>query len=169
MKIKAATAAEICAKFNPPRKARALLRPGITPLDFMNALVAHEEYVAGIDFLAHALPVREAIWWGCLCMQHACGDNLTPVDKAAAIAAVRWVDQPTEERRTAAMAPADAANPASPAGTLARAASQAAGDPRSSIANAVHLASVKGGGAAMTGRQRSYIEMGIAIANGKFI
>jgi hypothetical protein len=169
MKIKATTAAEVCAQFDLPRKARALLRPGITPPEFMNALLAHQEFIAGIDFLAHALPVREAVWWGCLCMQHACGDNLTSVDRAAAIAAVRWVDEPTEESRAAATAPADAADPASPAGTLARAASQAAGDPCGSIANAVHLASVKSGGAAMNGRQRSYVELGIAIANGKFI
>lgn len=169
MKIKATTAAEVCAQFDLPRKARALLRPGIAPPEFMNALLAHQEFAAGIDFLAYALPVREAVWWGCLCMQHACGDKLTPVDKSAAIAAVRWVDQPTEETRAAAIAPAQAAGPASPAGTLARAVSQAAGDPRSSIANAVHLASVKAGGAAMCGRQKSYIELGIAIANGKFI
>jgi hypothetical protein len=169
MKIKATTAAEVCAQFDLPRKARALLRPGIAPPEFMNALLAHQEYIAGIDFLAHALPVREAVWWGCLCMQHACGDNLTSVDKAAAIAAVRWIEQPTEENRTAAMAPADAAGPSSPAGTLARAASLAADDPRRSIANAVHLASVKGGADRMSARQRSYFELGIAVADEKVL
>ena len=51
MKIKATTAAEVCAQFDLPRKARALLRPGIAPLDFMNALLAHQEHKAGIDFL----------------------------------------------------------------------------------------------------------------------
>lgn len=131
--------------------------------------MTHEEYIAGIDFLAHALPARDGIWWGCLCMQHACGDTLTPADKAAALAAIRWIDQPSGENRTAAVAPADAAGPSSPAGTLARAASLAADDPQRTIANAVHLASVKAGGARMTGRQRSYFELGIAIANGKFI
>jgi hypothetical protein len=168
MKIKATTAAEVCAQFDLPRKARVLLRPGITPPEFMNALLAHKEFIAGIDFLAHALPIQEGIWWGCLCMQHACGDKLSPADKAAAIAAVRWIDQPTRENRTAAEAPADAAGPSSPAGTLARAASLAADDPRRSIANAVHLASVKGGAARMGGRQRSYFELGVAIAQGKF-
>jgi hypothetical protein len=38
----------------------------------------------GIDFIAHALPAREAVWWGCLCLQHACGSNLSPADKAPA-------------------------------------------------------------------------------------
>ena len=41
------------------------------PNEFVEALVANKQYVAAIDFIAHALPAREAIWWGCLCLQHA--------------------------------------------------------------------------------------------------
>src|SRR6202166_4505677 len=127
--IQAATAAEICANFDLAGAAKKLLRDGMTPQEFVTVLVENKRFLEAIDFMAHALPVRETIWWGCLCMQHALGDNLTPVDKAAAMAAVRWIEQPTEENRTAAMAPADAAGPSSPAGTLARAASLAADDP----------------------------------------
>jgi len=175
MRIQAATAAEICAQFDLPREARALLRPDIAPSEFMDALLAHQEYEAGIDFLAHALPARYAIWWGCLCMQHACGDGLAPAERDAAIAAIRWILEPTEASRTAAMAPADAAGPTSVAGTLARAASEVADDPRSPIANAVHvanavhLASIRGDPAGMRRRQRSYMELGIGVANDKFI
>jgi len=175
MRIQAATAAEICTRFHMPRSARVLLRPEIAPAEFMDALLAHQEYEAGIEFLAHALPARYAVWWGCLCMQHACGEDLAPKDKDAAIAAIRWILEPTEQSRRTAMALADAAGPTSLAGTLARAASEVAGDPRSPIpnafhvANAVHLASVKGDPAGMRRRQRSYMELGIGIANDKFI
>src|SRR5579872_4182904 len=107
IKINAATAVEICACFQVPRDAFALLREGMAPREYLQALLAAKKYVAGIDFLAHALPLREGIWWGCLCLQHAFGDALPPVDRAAAIAAVQWVLRPGEEVRAAARAPAE--------------------------------------------------------------
>jgi hypothetical protein len=63
-----------------------------------------------------------------LCLQHACGDSLSPQDKAAAKAAVQWILEPTEENRAATKMPAEAAGPASPTGALARAANQTGGN-----------------------------------------
>jgi hypothetical protein len=116
------TAAHICAHFNLEEETEPLLRDGMGPREFVEALLANKQYAAGIDFMAHALPSREAVWWGCLCLQHACGSSLSTKDKAAAKAALQWVLQPNEENRAAAKAPAEAAGPASPAGALARAA-----------------------------------------------
>jgi hypothetical protein len=182
MKIKAATAAEICAHFNLPKEARALLRDGIAPREFADDLLANKQHVAGIDFIAHGLPAREAIWWGCLCMQHAYGDELAPADKAAASAAVRWVLQPTEENRTAAKAPAEVAGAATTAGSLAGAVSHTASSaapsngpppapfaPSKLVATAIKLASIKGDPARMAHRQRSFFELGIGVAEGKFL
>jgi hypothetical protein len=76
-------------------------------------------------------PAREAIWWGCMCLQHACGDSLSLTEKAACRAAVQWVLQPTEENRAAAKAPADKAGPTNPAGALAAAAKPNRGQPAS--------------------------------------
>jgi hypothetical protein len=128
IKVNGATVAEICARFDLKPEARPLRRDGMEPRALVEALLANKQYTAGIDFIAHALPAREAIWWGCLCLQHAYGNDLSAPDKAADQAAVQWVLEPTEENRAAAKAPAEAAGHASPAGALARAANQTGGN-----------------------------------------
>src|SRR5260370_28441835 len=109
VKIKVSTAAEICARFELEEEVQPLLRDGIVPREFVDALMADRQYLAGIDFMAHGLPPREAIWWGCLCLQHASGDKLSELDKAACRAAVRWVVEPVEENRLGAKEPASRA------------------------------------------------------------
>jgi hypothetical protein len=172
IKVAATTAEEVCARFNVPGEAKALLRNGMGPLQFLDALAAKKLYADGIDFLAHALPPREGIWWGCLCLQHACGSALAPSEKAACIAAVRWVMQPTEENRVAAKAPADAIGMSSPAGALAMAANGGAAPgpfaPAKAVAMAVKLAALKSPPAAIMQTQRSYLQLGVGVAAGKF-
>ncbi len=181
-KIRAATAAEVCANFDLDGEGRKLLRNGMTPQEFVTALIEKKRNVTAIDFMAHALPVREGIWWGCLCMQHALGDGLSPLDRAAATAAVQWVMRPTEENRTAAKAPAEAADPMSPAGPLAMAANQTGGSifppnlpfkphppfaPAKAVARAVKLASLKTEPASLAKTQRRYVELAMQIAEGR--
>ena len=183
IKIKAATAAEICAHFDLTKEARALLAEGMGPGKFLEALVAKKQYVPGIEFLAHALPAREAIWWGCLCLQHACGDELSAEEKAACKAAVRWILQPTEENRAAARAPAEEAGAASPAGHLAKATYHTGGNvappkappkapgpfaPAQSVATSVKLACAKANPAKMIETQRLFVELGMRIGEGRF-
>ena len=179
-KITAASAAEICARFNLPPEAKPLLREGMPPGEFVDALIAHKQYVAGIDFLCHALPPREAVWWGCLCMQHASEGEFPPPEKAAAIAAVRWVLQPTEENRAAAKTPGEIAGAATPAGALAGAVNQTGAAPTppdgppslvwaKTVATAVKLASIKGDPARILHRQRALLELGIGVAEGRYL
>ncbi len=182
VKVKAATAGEICACFDLKPEARPLLYDGMGPNEFVEALVAKKQYIAAIDFVAHALPAREAIWWGCLCLQHATGGNLSPLDKAACAAAVQWVIQPTEENRAAAQAPAQAAGTLSAAGQLAMAASQtdmnftapnAPAPPGPSaaakaVAGAVKIATTKADPVKIVETQRLFVELGIGVAEGRF-
>ena len=155
----------------------------MSPAEFVAALIEQQKYVDGMDFMAHALPPREGIWWGCLCMQHAIGAGLAGPDKAAARAAVQWVMRPTEENRAAA-SPAEGAPPPSVAGALARAANQTGGNvnppgmppkapapyaPAAAVAMAVKLASTKSEPANMLKTQRSYVELGIEVAKGRFL
>jgi hypothetical protein len=182
VKIGAATAAEICAHLTLLKEVKQLLRDGMNPQDFLAALIEKKKYVDAIHFMAHALPMREGIWWGCLCLQHACGDGLNPPDRAAATAAVQWVMQPTEENRTAAKAPADAAPPPSVAGALAMATFQTGGSilppnlpptppapfaAAKAIALAVTLASIKTEPPKIARMQRSYVELAVEIAEGR--
>jgi hypothetical protein len=184
VKIQAATAAEICARFPLTKEARALVQDGMGPLPFIEALMANKQYIAGIEFLAHALPPREALWWGCLCFQHACGNEMAPADKAAATAAVQWVLRPEDSSRTAAKVQAEAAGPASVAGVLAMAAYQTGpgvvapgGLPipaqpfaaARSVANAVKLACTKSDPARIIQTQRSFVELGVGVAAGLFM
>jgi len=173
IKVTAATAAEVCQRFDVSREARELLANGMGPWQFVETLAAKKRYVEGIDFLAHALPAREGVWWGCLCLQHASGDSLTPTERAACVAAVRWVIQPTEENRMAAKAPADAAGMGTPAGALAMAANgglppQEPFAPAKAVAMAVKLATLKSPPVAVMETQRSYLQLGIGVAAGKF-
>lgn len=182
-KIKAATAAEICANFDLKKEARPLLLEGMSPRKFLEALVAKKQFIAGIDFLSHALPPREAIWWGCLCLQHACGNELSEADKEACKAAVRWILQPTEENRAAARTPAETAGPASAAGHLAFAAHHTGGNiappkappvapgpfaPAKAVANAVKLASTKAEPAKIAETQRLFLELGMGVSEGRY-
>jgi hypothetical protein len=168
-KIPVATAAEICAKFNLPGDARGLLEDGMPPGAFIEALLAKQKFVAAVDFMAHALPLREGIWWGCLCMQHGYGDNLTAAERAAAIAAVQWVFEPGEETRAAAKSPAEAAGPATPAGALAMAVSLAGPPSLKAVANAVKLASIKVEPIQIANVQRAFVELGLEVAEGQHL
>lgn len=183
-KVQAATAAEVCSHFSLEPAAKALLRDGIGPREFAEALARNKHNVAGIDFIAHALPAREAIWWGCLCLQHACGNALSDLERTACSAAVRWVLQPTDENRASARVPADAAGPGTPAGALAAAANQTGGNvapagappmapapfaPAKAVAIAVKLASTEGDPARMIETQRAFFELGVGVAEGRYI
>jgi hypothetical protein len=187
VKINAATATEICSRFDPKREACSLLSEGMGSREFLEALVTNQHYLTGVDFIAHALPAREAVWWGCLCLQYVCGDNLSTLDKldkAACKAAVRWVLQPTEENRAATKGPAESAGPGSSAGALAAAANQTGDNPPSSktslespqsfapakaVIGAIKLATSKVDPIKITDTQRLFVELGIGVAEGRFV
>ncbi|HLM98321.1 MAG TPA: hypothetical protein VK335_03510 [Bryobacteraceae bacterium] len=183
VKIQETTAAEICARFELEQKALPLLRGGIGPREFVEALLADKQYATGIDFMAHALPAREAVWWGCLCLQHACGNNLSAADRVACTAAVQWVMRPTEQNRAAAKGPAEAAKAPSPAGALARATSLTGGSLGPSnlppvapppfawaayVATAVKFAAIKAEPARIAETRRLFVELGIGLAEGRY-
>jgi hypothetical protein len=105
LKITAATAQEICKGFQLSDGANGCLKPDMPPLAFAEALIERSLYADAVQFMARALPKREAVWWSCLCTR----DLGFAAGQAAPIAAVEaaetWVYRPTEEnRRKAEMA-----------------------------------------------------------------
>jgi len=183
IKVNAATAAEICARVYLDKQALQSLQAGMNPREFVDALVERKQYLAAIDFVAHALPPREAIWWGSLCLQQTCGDKLEPWEKEASRAAVQWVLQPDEANRAAAKRPAEVLGLGSPAGALAAAANQSGGSlapphmppvrpspfaPARAVAIAVKVASTKCDPSLILATQRSFVELGMAVAEGRF-
>lgn len=87
-------------------KAMALVSPEAQPLDFLNLLVTQKLFPDAVRFLAHALPKREAVWWAWVCAKRSAGSNPPPLVQAALAATEKWIAQPTEDNRRAAMAAA---------------------------------------------------------------
>lgn len=163
--------AERCQQL--PASAIKLLTPEMSPAEFAGVLQNSKQFVAGIEFMAHALPAREAVWWACLAIEHALGESLAGANKEACRAAVQWVLKPTEENRIAARAPAELAGPASPAGAAALAASlgtapSAFPAPRA-VCNSVKLCSIRSNPARIADTQRLYVDLAIEIGQGRYM
>src|SRR3546814_7816600 len=122
VKVSAATAAEICRIYRPEPEAAALLGPAHTPRVFFDLLRANGLGTEAVRFLAHALPKREAVWWGSQAARRSLGETAAPEAGAALDAAEAWVYKPTEDNRVAAMDRADAAGLDGSAGWAAMAA-----------------------------------------------
>jgi hypothetical protein len=97
-------------------EAMALLRPHLHPLDFVALLMEKTLFPDAVRFIAHALPKREAVWWGWVCARRAAGENPPPKIKAALDATERWIAQPNEDNRRLAMATAEKAELGTAAG-----------------------------------------------------
>jgi hypothetical protein len=97
-------------------EAMALLRPELHPLDFVALLMEKTLYPDAVRFIAHALPKREAVWWGWVCARRAAGENPPPKIKAALDATEKWISQPNEDNRRSAMAAAQTAELGTAAG-----------------------------------------------------
>src|ERR1035441_7121576 len=97
-------------------EAMALVRPDLKPLDFVALLMEKALYPDAVRFIAHALPKREAVWWGWVCARRAAGDNPQPKIKAALEATEKWIAQPSEDNRRGAMAAAQKAELGTAAG-----------------------------------------------------
>ncbi len=97
-------------------EAMALLRPDLHPLDFVALLMEKALFPDAVRFIAHALPKREAVWWGWVCARRAAGDNPPPKIKASLDATEKWIAQPSEDNRRSAMAAAQKAEVGTAAG-----------------------------------------------------
>jgi hypothetical protein len=97
-------------------EAMALLGPEMHPLEFVALLMEKTLYPDAVRFIAHALPKREAVWWGWVCARRAAGDNPQPKIKAALDATEKWIAQPSEVNRRSAMAAAQKAELGTAAG-----------------------------------------------------
>jgi hypothetical protein len=122
LKIKAATAQEICSQYKVSPEAQELLKDKMPPLDFLAALVAAKLPRDAVQFLAYGLPKRETVWWSSLCTRDILPATADAKLPAALQAAEAWVYRPTEENRRNAQHVADAIEDSHPAQWTARAA-----------------------------------------------
>jgi hypothetical protein len=104
-----------------------LRRDDHSPAQFLNVLRDDRRYYDALQFLAHALPVREAVWWGCVCLEATQGHTLSAVERAVVDAVVHWILDPRETNRRAVNEAGQRAGPFSAAAKLAGAAYSSGG------------------------------------------
>jgi hypothetical protein len=159
---------------------KKLLGDDLTARQFFDLLWKKELYTDATHFMAHALPKRAAVWWGCLCLWLILRPHDPPDEiKAALTGAVRWVQDPSEENRRAAGAAGQEAKLHTPAGCLAMAAyfSDVSMNPPDqpkvppppeltpqTVANAVMMAAFQGDPAQHQRRQRRFLSLALDVA-----
>ena len=111
-----ASAGEIAERAGPAVTGPAA---GTTPANHISTLLEQRRAVEAVNFLAHALPRREAVWWAWVCARKASGPKPPPKIQAALDATERWIVQPTDENRRQAMLLGEAADFGTPAGAAA--------------------------------------------------
>ncbi|MGE5346619.1 MAG: DUF6931 family protein [Acidithiobacillales bacterium] len=177
-RIGARMAFEVCERFDIGDDARKLLKPEASPLQYLELLKGKKLLTAAIQFLAHALPKREAVFWACVCARSAG----TFPDSAALRAAETWVADPSEKNRRAGQSAALADGVHTAAGCAAMAAFVSGGSlgppeappappaehlTSSNVAGAVLFAAIaKGGGERMSEHLSQFLESGLEVARG---
>lgn len=112
-------AAEICRNFYLGDSAKKLLTPDIAAQQFLQLLVQNKLYVDAVRLLAYALPIRNAIVWATGCARHFASANPSEKSSAAIEAIDKWLAEPNDENRHAAMTAAQQAEFGTPAGSAA--------------------------------------------------
>ncbi|MEO1491952.1 MAG: hypothetical protein AAFV19_07345 [Pseudomonadota bacterium] len=99
-RIRYTTAQQVAEAFPEAAEDIGEIPEGLTPLDFVSTLAEDEDLARAVIFTALALPKREAVWWGCLCIR-GIGD-VSDVTKEGLRLAEAWVRHPEEAERRAA-------------------------------------------------------------------
>ena len=122
-RIRFGTAAAVYDAFPNLRKYAPPPTGDAEPLAHADWLAAAHGF-AGVAYMAHLLPRREAVWWGARCLAALLG---RAAEDEAAAAAEALVRTPEEDTRRAALAAGGRAAPQSPTGLLALAAGRSGG------------------------------------------
>jgi len=172
---------DLARKLQLDAPACALLVPGQTVADYVVSLAQAELFPAAFSVLAHALPKREAVWWGCTAVRYADPPVQGSDAEAALAAAEAWVYRPTDENRQPIGAVAVKAGMNTSTGWAAMAAFWSSGSltpPDSpavppnedltgkAVAGATTLAAIQRGAQSASGFSIAFIRMALDIARG---
>jgi hypothetical protein len=114
-------AADLCKYFTLSDDAKKAVTPEMTPDEFLQAAFENQWHPDAIQFLAHYLPKRQAVFWAMSCTRQSAVET-TPAAEAALKSAEAWIAEPNEDNRQAALAAANDADTSTPAGATALAA-----------------------------------------------
>lgn len=181
-KITTNLASDVVEQYELNKEVKLLLTENQTPAKFLKVLIDEGHYQDAITFLAHAMPVREAVWWACVCSRYFAEDGDVKYQLALK-AAETWVYESTEENRRVAEKYAKEGEYATPASWAAAAAFWSGGsitkegDPVMEPAPNLYAHAVTGAVVMAAGwkepsaddledRFKKYLQHGISIANG---
>jgi hypothetical protein len=161
-------------------EARALIKESQPPQEYLNLLMEKRHFPDAVRFLAHALPKREAVWWAWVCARRAAGAEPAPKIKASLDATEKWIAQPSDENRRAAMSAAETADVGTPAGCAGMAAFFSGGSmgppdapavppgpylTAKAVAGAVNLVAVGGEPEEAPEKYRACVDQGLDVAS----
>jgi len=112
-------AIEVCRQFYLGDAAKKLLTPELSAEKYLALLIQNKQYVDAVRVLAYALPTRQAIVWANSCARQFSDANPSEKFSAALDAVDKWIAEPNEENRRAAMKAAERAEFGTPAGIAA--------------------------------------------------
>ncbi|MGF1717836.1 DUF6931 family protein [Photobacterium chitinilyticum] len=179
LKIPHQSAKDILSCYEASDEILELVEQYIEPAALIDAAIKAEFFSDTAIFIAHALPVREAVWWACCCADQR--NDWSPDEANAIRAAKAWVHTPDETSRRFAEQMAEQAQLQTGAGWVAQAAFWsggsmiAAGEPvvpppeylySHAVAGAVNLCAVLPDGLSAKSRYAQYFKIGLHIAQG---
>jgi|SRR5215831_5289314 len=117
--MKEKKAIEVCSHFALGDTAGRLLTAELTADKYLELLIQNKQYIDAVRVLAYALPLREAITWSNSCARQSSGPNPAEKLTAALDAVDRWLAEPSDDNRRAAMKAAEQAEFSTAAGSAA--------------------------------------------------
>ena len=151
-----------------------------TPAEAIDLLVGKAFYIDAVRLLAHFLPKREAVWWAWVSVRRSPNAQPSAEESASLQATEKWLTQPTDENRRAAMLAAQNAELGSPPGCVGLAAflsgdslAPAGAQPvppgeylaAKAVANAIILAAVIGAPDKAPETLRSFLAEGVKLTD----
>ncbi|CAH8187439.1 DUF6931 family protein [Vibrio aestuarianus] len=179
LKVPYDDAAQILALFEPSTELSELAKTHTSPFNLITNAVEQELFSDAVTYLAHALPVRESVWWATCCA--SARSDWNSVENEAIQSAKAWVHVPDETNRRQAEDSANSAGLDSGAGWAAQAAFWSGGsmtapsDPivpppqylyAQATAGSINLTAVLPEGEQAKQRYELFIKMGLDIAQG---
>jgi hypothetical protein len=144
-----------------------LLSSDLGCADYLDLLIEAGLTADGIRLLAAALPPREAIWWGCLCVEVLADPDCQPQEELAALGAMaQWVVKPD-----AGCTVVPERVESKPAARLARAVAAVKTMPTlvpRHVSTALLGAAARGTATEALVHQRRFLALGIHIWHGKY-
>lgn len=181
IKVTAARAADVCTQYELAPEAADRLDDDVTAADYLSRLMEGGQFGDAAQFLSHALPKREAVWWACLCLRATLPEPVDAAEADVLKAVETWVYKPVDENRRAAFELAQAMDFKLPSAFAALAAFFGAGSlgppdqpeipPEEALTgsvaySAIHLAAIRDKPELAEQRYQTFLDRGMDIARG---